>query len=110
MEERAFGKSGFNTPAVVLCGLAAIIFVYALSLFLQGGFLAAQAKAHDAKILEPVNEILQTALSEQQTILDEGPRWLDAEHTKACMPIEDAMGRVVELADGKVAQNQGEGR
>jgi len=95
MQESARGKSGFNTPAVLLCGLALIIFLYALSLFLQGGFLASQNQVRDTKLLVPENEPLHAALAEQQSILEEQPRWLDEQRTKACLPIEDAMRRVV---------------
>ncbi len=35
-------ESGFNAPLVILGGLAVLFAVYALSLFLQGGFLKAQ--------------------------------------------------------------------
>lgn len=108
MQESARGKSGFNTPAVLLCGLALIIFLYALSLFLQGGFLASQNQVRDTKILVPVNEPLQDALAEQRAILEEQPRWLDDQHTKACMPIEDAMARVIQLNGGDAPAAQGE--
>lgn len=95
MQESARGKSGFDTVQVVLYGLALIIFLYALSLFLQGGFLALQNQVRDTKLLVPENEPLQAALAEQRGILEEQPRWLDEQHTKASLPIEDAMRRVV---------------
>lgn len=95
MQESAREKSGFNTAAVLLCGLALIIFLYALSLFLEGGFLASQARVRDAKLTGPVNEQLEAHRAEQRAILEDGPRWLDDQHTKACMPVEDAMRRIV---------------
>jgi len=44
--------TGFNTSAVVLGGVAAVFFLWALVLFLQGGFLAAQAKEYEAKVYD----------------------------------------------------------
>jgi len=44
------GKTGFNTAAVVAYGLAGIIFVYALSLFIEGGYNAALNKEMQTKI------------------------------------------------------------
>ncbi len=110
MQEISRGKSGFNTPAVVLCGLALVIFLYAVSLFLQGGFLASRNKVQQVKLQQPVNEALQTALAAQQALLDEQPRWLDEEHTKACLPIAAAMARVVARNGGKGSGTQEEGR
>jgi hypothetical protein len=79
---------------VVLCGLAAIIFVYALSLFLQGGYLAAQARETRVKTETPVNEALQALQAEHAARLEEAPRWLDEQKTKAVMPIGAAMDRL----------------
>ncbi len=108
MQENAREQSGFNTTAVVLCGLALVIFLYALSLFLQGGFLAARARVKDARQVQPVNEPLQAALAEQRAILAEAPRWLDEEHTIACMPITEAMDRVVaKYGDGDPGREGG---
>ena len=42
-------KSGFDTSAVVLIALAAILFVCAFALFMQGGFLKAQDIERQAK-------------------------------------------------------------
>lgn len=89
-------SSGFNTPAVVLGGLAAIIFVFALSLFLEGGYNAARNREMQAKIysvgVSPETEVL---LAEQQDLLNEKPRYINAEAGIVCIPIEDAMARVV---------------
>ena len=88
--------TGFNTPAVVLCGVAAVIFLCALALFIQGGFLAAQANEIQAKIYDsPGNEEAASMMAEQQALLDEKVRWLDEEKGIAVMPIEDAMERIV---------------
>jgi hypothetical protein len=89
-------KTGFNTPAVVLCGAAGVVFLFALALFLQGGFLAAQANEFEAKVYNaPGNEEARTAVAEQQAILDEKVRWLDEEKGTVVMPIEDAMEQLV---------------
>jgi hypothetical protein len=89
-------KTGFNTPAVVLCGAAGGFFLFALALFLQGGFLAAQANEFEAKVYNaPGNEEARTAVAEQQAILDEKVRWLDEEKGTVVMPIEDAMEQLV---------------
>ncbi len=110
MRENVREKSGFDAPAVVLCGLALVIFLYALSLFLQGGFLASRAKVVEAKQVQPANETLQAALAEQRAILAEQPRWLDEQKTQACMPIEDAMARVIEMNGGAAPAAQGKGQ
>ena len=89
-------KSGFNAPVVVISGIAAAIFLWALVLFLQGGFLAAQAKEYEAKVYNSAgSEDLQAALAEQRAILNEKTRWLDEEKGTVCMPIEDAEERLV---------------
>ena len=89
-------KTGFNTPAVVLCGAAGVVFLFALALFLQGGFLAAQAIEYEAKVYgAPGNEEARAAVAEQQAILDEQVRWKDEAKGIVVMPIEDAMERVV---------------
>lgn len=89
-------KTGFNTPAVVLCGLAALIFVYALSLFIEGGYNAAKNQEIAAKIYAAeVSEDLLTHRAAQQSLLDEKVHYLDPEAGVLCLPIEDAMERVV---------------
>lgn len=87
-------NNGFNAPAVVLCTLAGLIFVVALSLFLQGGFLAAQAIETKRKTETPVNEPLRAHEAQQEARLQEAPRWLDEQKTKAVMPIDAAMDRL----------------
>ena len=90
-------SSGFNTPAVVLVGLAAIIFVFALSLFIEGGYNAAKNKEMQAKIYSArVSPETATLLAEQQDLLAEKPHYVDAENGVLVIPIEDAMARVVE--------------
>jgi len=75
-------NSGFNTPVVVLCGAAAVIFLFALALFLQGGFLAAQAKEYESKVYNaPVNQDILDAEAEQRGDHDEVDRLL-AEKTR----------------------------
>ena len=96
----AENKSGFNTLAVALSALAALILVWVLSLFLRGGFLAAQAREYDAKVLTPVNETVRMYEAEQQARLDEGYRWLDREQGTVGVPIERAIELVVERNGG----------
>ena len=96
-------NSGFNAPVVVISGIAAVVFLWALVLFLQGGFLAAQAKEYEAKVYDsPGNDELQTAEAEQRAILNEKTRWLDEEKGTVCMPIGDAEARLV----NKVEESQ----
>lgn len=89
-------KTGFNTGAVVAFGLAGIIFVYAMSLFIEGGYNAALNKELQTKIYSaPLSDEAVAQLAEQQTLLDEKVRYLDPEEGVLCMPIEDAMERIV---------------
>jgi hypothetical protein len=88
--------TGFNTTAVVLLALAAGILIWAFVLFIQGGFLAAQAQEYAVKTYGPANEDVQEYRAAQQTILDEQPRWLDQEQGTVILPIEDAKTRLVE--------------
>jgi len=89
-------RSGFDAPAVVLGGLAVIIFLYALSLFLQGGFLAAQKHQYDAKMLTPPDEPLAAHEAEQQALLDEAPRLVDEASGRWVMPVDDAVQRLAD--------------
>jgi len=91
-------NNGFNAPAVVLCAIAALVFIFALSLFLQGGYLAAQARETQAKTVTPVNEALRAADAEQQARLQEAPRWLDEQKSKAVIPVESAMDHLAASA------------
>jgi len=92
-------STGFNTPAVVLCGIAVVILLFAVALFLQGGFLAAQANDYQVKVYEaPGNEEARAAVAAQQAILDEKVHWKDEAAGTVVMPIEDAMQRVVAKA------------
>jgi hypothetical protein len=91
-------KTGFDAPAVVLCGLAAVIFAIAFSLFMGGGFNALLIQEKEAKIYTAeISDTVKAQLAEQQTLLDENVRYLDPEKGVLCMPIEDAMDRVVTL-------------
>ena len=88
-------SSGFNTPAVVMITLAVLIFVYALSLFLQGGFNKAYDLEFQAKVLNTEGRAAAEALAEQQAILDAGYRWVDEANGKVGLPIDDAKALVV---------------
>ncbi len=86
--------TGFNFPAVVILAIAVLVFVYALSLFLQGGYnkvhdLEFQAKVFDAE------SMATGPLAEQQAILDKGYRWVDRANGKVGMSIDDAKKLVV---------------
>ena len=92
-------KTGFNTPAVVLCGAAGVVFLCAMALFIQGGFLAAQANDYETKVYgAPGNEEALAAVAEQKAILGEQVRWLDEEKGTVVMPIEVAMEQFVKKA------------
>ncbi len=88
-------SSGFNTPAVVMCALAVVIFVYALSLFLQGGFNQAYDLEYQAKVWNTQGGPAADALADQEAILDAGYRWIDKANGKVGLPIEDAKALVV---------------
>jgi hypothetical protein len=89
-------NSGFNATAVVLLGAAVLIFLWALALFLTGGFQSARNREYAAKTYEPVNPDLEQYRAEQRAILDEKARWLDREKGTVVIPIEDAKTRIVE--------------
>ncbi len=88
-------SNGFNTPSVVMIALAVLIFVYALSLFLQGGFNHAYDQEFQAKVLNIDRGEVTEALAQQQAILDAGYRWVDEANGKVGLPIEDAKALVV---------------
>ena len=89
-------KTGFNTPAVVLCGAAGVIFLFAMVLFIQGGFLAAQAIEYESKVYAaPLGDEARAADAEQRALLNEKVRWNDQEKGTVVMPIEDAMEQIV---------------
>jgi len=98
----AENKSGFNTLAVVASVAAALAFVYALSLFLTGGWLATRNLEYAAKVYEPENTAVSDALAEQQAVLDQDYRWIDKEQGRVGVPIERAVELVVERA-GRLA-------
>lgn len=88
--------SGFNTTAVVLIGAAVVIFLCAMVLFIQGGFLAAQAIEYESKVYTaPLSEEARAADAEQRALLNEKVRWKDQEKGTVVMPIEDAMEQIV---------------
>ncbi len=99
--DKSSTKTGFSAPAVVLCTLAAAFFIYAASLFLQGGFQAALTVETEYKTLTPVDARVEQAVFEHQARLDEGYRWIDEEQGVVGMPIEDAKDALVRrLATG----------
>jgi len=88
--------TGFNTTAVVLLAVAAGILIWAFALFMQGGFLAAQAQEYAVKTFGPANEDVQGYRAEQRAILDEQARWLDQEQGTVILPIDDAKKAIVQ--------------
>ena len=95
-------KTGFATSTVVLCGLAVIVFVYAISLFIEGGYNAAMSREYQVKVYEAgANEDLAATRAAQRDILDGPVRWLDREQGVVAMPIEQAMVRIVEESQGE---------
>lgn len=89
-------RSGFDAVAVVLTALAVVLFVGALSLFLQGGFLQLVERQKQVKVMTPVDETRAGLLAAQRARLDEGVRWIDQERGIVGLPIETAMARIVE--------------
>jgi hypothetical protein len=89
-------ESGFNTPLVILGTLAVFFAVYALSLFLQGGFLKAQEMEKQYKILNaPADEAVTAATAEQQALLDNDVHWIDQDKGIVGMSIDDAKAALV---------------
>lgn len=95
MANRLEKGSGFNTPLVFMAALAVLLFVYALSLFLQGGFLTAYDLEYQVKVMQGEHTETMAAEAEQQAILDQGYRWVDQDKGKVGLPIEDAKTLVV---------------
>ena len=93
-------KTGFNGTAVVLIGAAVLILLWAVALFMAGGFMAAQNREFAAKTYEPPNEDVARYHAEQRAILDEKARWLDREQGTVVMPIADAKAKIVEKHAG----------
>ncbi len=93
--------SGFNTSAVVWCGAAFVIFMFAVSLFLQGGFRAVLAREYAAKFLAPENRAVRETLAGQQAVLEAQPRWLDKETGRVGIPIDLAKQIVIDRAERK---------
>lgn len=97
--------TGFNTLAVVCGVLAVLIFVYALSLFLQGGFLKAQDLEKEVKVMTPEDMPVKDALAQQEALLHEGIRWVDQEKGIVGMPIDEAKTLLVQQEARKDAKN-----
>jgi hypothetical protein len=93
--------SGFNTLAVALCTVAALVLVFVLSLFLEGGWFAARNREFAAKVYAPDDTAVRDALAEQRAVLDQGYRWIDKEQGRVGVPIERAVELVVER-DGRL--------
>ena len=84
-------KSGFDTLGVVLGVGAAVLFLYAISLFLQGGYMQVMETEKAYKIDDaPPLEAVTLALAEQQDKLDQGYRWVDKENGVVGLPLERA--------------------
>lgn len=88
--------NGFNTLAVTCGTLATLALVYALSLFLQGGWEAAKSLEIEAKVMAPDNTALADAEAAQEAILDGGYRWIDQGGGKVGVPVERAVELIVE--------------
>ncbi len=94
-------KTGFNTFAVAAGALAALILVWVLSLFLQGGFLAARTQQVQAKVMAPADSAVADYLGAQRARLDEGYRWIDKDKGIVGVPIDRAVDLVVERNGGR---------
>ncbi|MCP4549807.1 MAG: hypothetical protein GY835_25410 [bacterium] len=90
-------KSGFDIVGVALCTLAALLFVYALSLFLSGSFNTALVDEREFKVMDvPVNAETAAVLAEQRAGLNEGVHWIDKDAGVVGLPIDLAKAAVVE--------------
>lgn len=95
-------ETGFATGKVVLTVLAVIVFAFAISLFIRGGFQAAVGQQVQAKVYDAApNQALAAVEAAQKDVLEGRVRWVDPEQGVVAMPIERAMARIVE-------ENQGE--
>lgn len=98
------GETGFNTPLVVLAAVAVILFLYAMTFFLQGGYMTLMEQEKAIKVSNaPVSEEVTAAIAEQQTKLDAGYRWVDKDNGVAGMPIDAAKARLVEKLAAEAA-------
>ncbi len=97
----AENKSGFNTFAVAASALAALILVWVLALFVQGGFLAARSREYQEKVLAPADTAVRDYHDQQQARLDEGYRWIDKEQGTVGVPLERAIELVVARHGGR---------
>jgi hypothetical protein len=88
-------RNGFNTLAVACGALAVVVFVYAVSLFLQGGWEAARRLEYEAKVYAPPNTALADAEAAQEAILDGGYRWVDQGAGRVGVPVERAVELIV---------------
>lgn len=89
-------ETGFDTPSVVLLTLAGLFLIYALSLFLQGGYLSARKADHARKLDLPGDPALLSRQAAQQDLLNGEPVWLDREAGTVGLPIEVAKERLVQ--------------
>ena len=65
-------------------------------MFIEGGYNAAKNREEQAKIYTTgPSESVAAQVAAQQALLQEPVRYLDAEKGVLCMPIEDAMERIV---------------
>ena len=92
--------SGFDTLSVVLLTLAVVLFVFALGLFLQGGFLSAQKVDHRAKLDLSGDPDLAVHAAGQKDLLHAEPAWLDPEAGTVSLPIETAKELLVKKEAG----------
>lgn len=95
--------SGFPTFAVVCSALAVLAVVFALSMFLEGGWLAMRSREYERKVLAPENTEVQEALAAQEAALDAGYRWIDQEAGKVGLPVDRAVELIVERGGRLVA-------
>jgi len=92
--------SGFDTGSVALLALAVLLFLYALSLFLQGGFLSAQKVDHHRKLDLSGDPALQAHEADQRDLLNAKPTWIDRDAGKVSIPIETAKEQLLEQLAG----------
>lgn len=89
-------ETGFDVASVALLALAVLFLMYALYLFMTGGFLSAQQVDHARKLDLPGDPQLEAHDAMQLDLLTAQPAWLDREAGKVSLPIEAAKERLVE--------------
>lgn len=100
-------ETGFDFASVAILALAVLFLMYALYLFMTGGFLSAQQVDHARKLDLPGDPQLEAHDAAQLDALTGQPAWVDREAGKVRIPIDIAKERLVrKQSQGTEAGNE----